>query len=349
MLFYQDGLTATVTVSDSKEQTRRVTRRIQINGKTDGSDTGDLGTQRLSAHFPLLMHPEPRNVCVIGMGTGCTAGSAALHDSVERVTLVELERAVVEGARLFEHVNHDVHNHPKVDIRVTDGRFFLNAHPAAFDVIISEPSNPWLAGTSDLFTREYFVRGAAALRPNGLFCQWIQAYQLSSESLRAILNAFGQVFGHVYVVSSTPADLLLLGSTQPLPLDLGRFERRVAASKAIQQDLLNPHVDVRSVNELLVRLRVGPQRFQDLVGTDADLHTDDLPVVAYRGPRELYRPSTTEVDGLIRRSADGAAPYLGQRDRGLLLLLAQKYRQLYGPDSLEAATAERIANAPPDS
>ena len=171
-----------------------------------------MPTQRLSAHLPLLLHPNPQQVCVIGMGTGCTAGSAGLHP-VEKVTLIEIEEAMVEGARLFREHNHAVHENPKVDIRITDGRLFLNHKRQVFDVIISEPSNPWLAGVSDLFTREFFELGARALQDDGLFAQWVQLYSMSSENVKTLVRTFNSVFPYTYLVSTIPdTDMLLIGS-----------------------------------------------------------------------------------------------------------------------------------------
>jgi spermidine synthase len=230
LLYYRDGLSATVTVTrDLRSRNRDL--YIATNGKVDGSSHYDMPNQRLLAHMPLLFHPDPRDVSIIGMGTGVTAGSASLYP-VRQVTVVEIESAMVEGAKFFRKHNHAVHDNPKVDIRITDGRLFLRLHPNAFDVVISEPSNPWLAGVSDLFTVEFFTLGAKALRDGGIFAQWVQIYEMTPENVKTIVRTFTHVFPHVYLVSTIPnTDIVLLGSQRPFFLDLERAYRRMTQER----------------------------------------------------------------------------------------------------------------------
>jgi spermidine synthase len=347
LLFYRDGLTATVTVTESQFSENKDLYIIS-NGKIDGSSHYDMGTQRLSAHLPLLFHPDPRQVCVIGFGTGCTAGSTSLHP-VEKVTVVEIERAMVEGARHFARHNHDVHNNrSKVEIRETDGRLFLGLHPASFDAVISEPSNPWQAGQSDLFTVEYFRRAAASLREGGLFCQWVQIYQLSPENVRTLFRTFLEVFPHAYLASSIlETDTLLLGSTRPFVPDLGRAEERLAKLRAVAADLADERVNIDGVYDVAARIRMGPDDLR-AYAAEGPLHTDDLPIIAYRAPRDKYSNTRRENEMLLAESAHGLGPYLAaapgtvEERRKRLESLAAACRKFL-PSGREAATCERLA------
>ena len=328
LVSYEDGLTATVTVSRDRVRPER-DLFVATNGKIDGSSHFDMPTQRLLAHLPLLLHRHPRHVAVIGLGTGCTAGSATLHPEVERVTVVEIERAMVEAARHFRDHNHGVLEHPKTRLQVTDGRRFLRDHPGSFDVVISEPSNPWLAGTSDLFTAEFFERGARALGEGGLFCQWVQLYGLSPENLKMVVRTFASVFPHAYLATPMPGvDVLLLGSKRPLVLDLARAEARVGGSPDLARDLSDPRVGIRNVYDLGARIRLGPAELREFAGSGL-LHTDDRPLIAYRAFRDRYRDTGGENMAALDVHARGVAPYLGllQGEAGDRLLrgLAEAY------------------------
>jgi spermidine synthase len=298
LLYYRDGITSTVTV----KQTPLVIDGhehlvIAVDGKAEGSSIGDMPTQRLSAHLPLLIHPDPKTACIIGMGTGCTAGSASLYP-LESTTVVEIEPAVVEAARLFKEHNHNVHENESVDIKITDGRLFLKLHPDSFDVIVSEPSNPWMAGVANLFTREYFQLCAGALRDGGVVCQWCQLYSMSPENLKTIIRTFVDVFPHTYIVSSIRnTDLLLLGSQEAIPLEWDRIERRMSQDK-IAADLNDSRVQINSPYELLARIRTGPTGTKKYAGP-GPLNTDDRTVVSYQAPKDMYRIFTESFDSRI--------------------------------------------------
>ncbi len=351
-LYYEDGLTSTVAVFKSPTDAYR---QLQINGKVDGSDGGDMLTQRMLAHVPLLLHPRPRSALVVGLGTGCTAGSAAIHGAVEQVTAVEIERAVIDASRrLFSHVNHRVHENPRARVVATDARFFLRTHPGAFDVIIATPSNPWQAGNADLFTEDYYRLGAAALTAGGVFGQWMHLYTMSPENLALLVRTFLRVFPQAYVVHVPPNDLMVIGSRGELPLDPVRLRRRFEADGVAEDLRLPTHPNVDSFEGLLALFRLGPAGARSLAsGGDGRLHTDDLPVVAYEGPKDVLRTTVSANLQLIARHAEGCAPYLewpegtAREERTeLLRALAAKYRGLYGPGSREAAACEAEIGEP---
>jgi len=343
LLYYRDGLSATVTVSGTIGTHNH--RSIATNGKVDGSSGSDMATQQLLAHLPLLLHPDPEEICVIGMGTGVTAGSAALHP-VNRVTVVEIESAMVEGAKFFKLENHDIHNNPNVDIRVTDGRLFLGLHPQKFDVVISEPSNPWMAGSSDLFTVEFFQLGAKALRNGGFFAQWVPIYGMSPETLQTVVRTFAHVFPYVYLGStSLNSDIVLLGSQKPFALDLEQAKRRMDQPK-IQEDLAHPRVGIHSLYDLIARIRLGPDDVRRLMGS-GPLHTDDHPIIAYNAPKDFYKATRRQNMFLLAAHARGISPFVqhvfdsAQKKRQFFQRLASAYRA-YLPGGREAKVADEL-------
>jgi len=350
LLFYRDGLTATVTVTRDLASTQR-SLYITTNGKIDGSSHSDMPTQRLLAHVPVLFHPAPRDVCVIGMGTGTTAGSATLHPEVSRVAVVEIESAMVEGARLFRDHNQDLHSNEKVDIHVTDGRLFLRLRPESFDVITSEPSNPWLAGASDLFTVEFFELGARALREGGIFCQWVQIYGMSPENLKTIVRTFASVFPNSLLLSTIPdTDLLLVGFKGPLMLDISLAQERLQQS-LIRDDLSDERVGINTFHDLAARFRMGPSDIRSFVG-QGPLHTDDLPLIAYRAPRDMYTDTRESNMRELARFAQGIGPGLRnipgtpEQRRLFFETLAAAYRRFL-PGGMEAEICDQLAREIP--
>ncbi len=244
LLYYHDGLSTTVTV----ERYWGTHLAMKNNGKVDASNGEDMPTQINLAAYPLLMHqdgPEGLDVAVIGFGSGVTVGTA-LHFPVRSVDVIELERAVPEAARWFaeySHLDFPLESFPYVDMERLevindDGRNYLAATEREYDVIISEPSNPWITGVADLFTEEHFRISKRRLREGGIYCQWVQLYELSPENIKAIYRTFASQFRHVVALSADDfsPDTVLMGSDSPLPLDLERVTRGFAFEGA-QADL----------------------------------------------------------------------------------------------------------------
>ncbi|MCS6798168.1 MAG: fused MFS/spermidine synthase [Myxococcota bacterium] len=233
--YYHDGLSTTVSVE-------RWGRHVALknNGKVDASNGDDMPTQIMVAMFPLLMHgggDGPLDVAVIGFGSGVTVGSALQFppERVRRVDAVELEPAVVEASRFFEDVNHLDYpldrfpwvRVPRLEVIADDGRNFLASTDRRYDIVMSEPSNPWITGVSDLFTADHFAIAKRVLRPGGIYCQWVQLYELSPENIKSIYRTFASQFRHVVVFAAEDlsSDTILLGSDAPLPLDVARIRR----------------------------------------------------------------------------------------------------------------------------
>jgi spermidine synthase len=233
MELYREGREAVVSVVEAVGTGRRF---IAVNGKTEAGDGAeDAVTQRFIAHVPLLLHPGPEDALVIGWGAGATAGSAGLHP-LRRLDCVEIEPATFEAAPLFERINHGVFRDPRFRIFFEDARGFLLRAGDRYDAILSEPSNPWISGVSNLFTRDFYRLVADRLAPDGVFCQWFHYYNLGELDVRIQLATFRSAFPEASVWIAPPlvgpdgsarllGDMLLIGSRHPLALDHGRVER----------------------------------------------------------------------------------------------------------------------------
>ncbi len=275
VIFHADGLSTTVTVEEESG-----VRWIKVNGKIDGSSEGDMPTQVLSGMLPMLVHPNPNNVAVIGCGSCVTVG-AALSANPKHLTLIELEPEVVRAARLFASVNHNPFDDPRLTIVQDDGRNYMMRGGPSFDVIISEPSNPWMTGAASLFTAEFFHIAARRLAPGGMFLQWLQAYEMAPQRIASVLKTFQSVFPHVLVFSAHPDsnDLLLLGSRDPLRLPRAQLNARFAQNRSELE-----RAEVSSVDELLALMLITDE---ELKNVSAPLNTDDNALIEFGAPRDL--------------------------------------------------------------
>jgi spermidine synthase len=217
LLMYKEGPTSTVSVRRDWGITS-----LAINGRTNASDSEDMPTQVMVGQMPLLLAPNIKNGLLVGFASGVSAG-AMLQSPLGALDCVEIEPAAVDAARYFEHVNHRPLTDPRLRLIIDDARTYLRVTKTRYDMIVSEPSHPWVPGVANLFTQEFFELGRGSLTDSGVFVQWIQIYQLSTESLRSILATYQKVFPHVMMFrvggATKGKDLIVVGSKVPLNLD----------------------------------------------------------------------------------------------------------------------------------
>jgi spermidine synthase len=199
-----------------------------VNGKADGSAVMDAGTQVMLGLIGALRVPSPRRALVIGLGTGSTAGWLAALPTMERVDVVELEPLVLDVARASEAVNHDAMRNPKLHVTIADARETLLTTAAQYDVIASEPSNPFRAGIASMFTVEYYRAASARLTQDGVFAQWVQGYEIDARTLRTIYATMAAVFPQVETWQTTEGDLVLLASPRPRGYSAAALRARIA-------------------------------------------------------------------------------------------------------------------------
>jgi len=221
ILFRKDGKTATVHLVRYPEATS-----IRTNGKSDGSinlkPEGERGsdeiTMVLTAAVPLALRPETRTAAVIGIGTGLTMHTLLQSLAIERVETVEIESAMAEASRGFLPRNSAAFADPRGAILIDDAKTFFSTRNRRYDLIISEPSNPWVSGVSNLFTREFYRRIRTHLNDGGLLVQWFQLYEVDASLLASVMGALGEVFPHYAVFAASDHDVLIVASETPLPL-----------------------------------------------------------------------------------------------------------------------------------
>jgi spermidine synthase len=287
-LFYRDGPTATVSVQEVDQY-----RLLKINGKTDASNgPGDLKTQLLLGHLPLMAR-DARRVAVIGWGSGMTVGAVLAHP-VESVEAFEIEPAVVEASRFFEPDNRMPLQDPRVKLILGDARTNLRGR-GPYDLVISEPSNPWLTGVANLFTADFFARVASRLTPDGVVCQWFHLYGMSEEGARSLVATFRSVFPHTLVFGER--DLLLLGSREPLRFDLARMQAQMG-NRGVATSLNRARVQYPF--DLLVELRLDETGAREFA-RGAALNTDDNMRLELMAPRTLYGDHLAAIRAALQR------------------------------------------------
>lgn len=306
LLYYRDGLNSTVSV----ERDGAVTM-LRVNGKIDASDFGDMPTQVLLGQVPLLFGPPAKKVLVIGYASGVTTGSVARHPEVERIDAVEIEPAIVEASRFFDAQSGRPLEDPRVKLILDDARAYLAGTRERYDVIISEPSNPWMSGVSNLFTREFFRIAHGALAPGGRLLQWVQLYSLEPQALASILAAVRSEFRHVYAFAhaQNSPDMLLLATDRPLGRDdLPRWER---LDPAVQADL--QRVGSFSTEDLWSLLRLLPDQIEQLAARADTVNADDNLRIELDTPRMLHVETVLpNWAAFAELSPRGALPLLEQ-------------------------------------
>ena len=307
--FYRDGPTATVTVHRYGDELQ-----MRLNGKTEVATDDAMSTQLMLGHLPLLLHPGARHVMVLGLGGGVTAGAIASHP-VERVDVVELEPAVVEAARLFAGANAGALDDARVRITVADGRNFLLTTPHDYDVIVSEPSNPWISGRAALFTAEMFHHARSRLRPGGIMVQWIQGYSLDAEDLKTVVRTFATVFPTFTVWNSGRGGFLLVGSVGPATVDVRGIQARIDASAAVSQSLAQ--MQVAGWADVLGLFMLDAADATRMAG-QAALNTDDRLPLEFSAPRALYRATSESNWRLLAGAQRSPLPPLAPDSQDLI-------------------------------
>jgi spermidine synthase len=329
-----------------------------VNGKPDSATVGDLSTLLLLAHAPLFLVPDARSVLVIGYGTGITLGSVLCHP-VQRADVVEISHAVLGAYPIYADENHHALEDPRVHVHIDDGQSFLRAVPYTYDVIISEPSNPWITGIGGLFTVDFFEAARRKLSPHGVFTLWLEAYGLDPDSVRLVMRTFRSVFPHVIAfVDESFGDGILVGSVEPIEPDFARMEARYDEPE-VRNDLAR--LDIDNLASFLTYHRGSEQAVAAIAGT-GPVNTFDHEALEYEAPRSLfYRRSSGRLfyimDPYVRKT-DLTEVLFGQyvdyrRARGepvskeeLFEVAAFAHNRREAGNSVAEAVFARVASAP---
>lgn len=288
-IFFRDGMTSTVTV----HLNFGTFPYLKVNGKTDASiAVVDSPTQLLLGMVPAALHPEPKSVAVIGFGSGQTLVGLLSVPGVEKVQCAELEPAVLEASKYFEPFSEGAFDDPRLTLIEDDGRSFILGSSEKFDIIVSEPSNPWIAGIGGLFTLDFYRGCQRQLNEGGVMAQWFHIYSMSESDIQMVYRTFFQVFPNGALYQTSPGDILLIGTQKPSHFQPERLQELFgqeadswpwfASLGLIDSRMLYGTflADRKEIIEYLNRRGPGFEK--------GPINTDDRPLLEFRAPLNLY-------------------------------------------------------------
>ena len=280
LVYYGDGIGGFTTVVEEMNTLGEFDYYLSNSGKVEASSRGDLATQAMITHIPMLFHSNPKDVMVLGLASGMTAGEV-LRYPVSHLDVLEISEQVVAASDFFKPWNNHVLEDPRTNLILQDGRAHLALTDRSYDVIISEPSNPWMAGLASLFSVEYYEVARARLNPGGIFMQWIHTYQMDWETFALMGRSFTEHFpdGMMMHVSRSSTDILLVGFRD------GRgpiFENAEAKLPELDPHALVRIPDVRVLADLVVT-----EDLEVMFGK-GPLHSDRHPRLEFQAPMSIH-------------------------------------------------------------
>ena len=289
ILYFKEGMHTTVTT----ELSTSGNIFLRVNGKTDASLALDMRTQLLSGYLPMLFHENPKSALVIGQGSGITLGVVEQFP-VNKINLVEISPAVIEGSRFFDPFNHDALNDKRLSILLEDGRNHISLSKNNYDVIVSEPSNPWISGVGALFTVDFFGFLKKRLNPGGLACIWVHT-NMSPDSFKSIIRSFTEKFPFVTMWESIAGDdYLLIGSEKEYRLSFEKAQK-LLGNEVAGKDLAK--IGIRNIPDLMSLMIMSRPNLLEF-SKNASLHTDDNSLLEFNAPEYVYKD---ERDILVRQ------------------------------------------------
>jgi spermidine synthase len=296
VLFYEEGRASTISVVDMT-----LGQALLVNGKAVASDSHeDIQLQFLLGHIPLLAHPQPKTALVIGMGTGFTLGSVTAHGSLDEVTQVEIEPAVLAAQPFYAPVNGDPLSDPRLQLHIQDGRNFLKTTRQRFDVVSADPIHPWNQGSGYLFTTDYYQTVKTRLTERGVMCQWLPTYSLSIENFKSAVATFASVFPHA-MLWQNGRDTVLIGSTQAFRFDVGRLAERMREPGIAEQLAL---IGITDAHELLAEIALDSEAIREYAAGGI-INTDDNLYLEFASPLSIGTSEEQENADLLNDYREG--------------------------------------------
>jgi spermidine synthase len=315
VLWQADGVETTVALTRDEQLS------FIVDGKCDGAVYSDRGTQAGAGLIAALMHPAPRSSLVIGLGTGMTAGFLSAVPDMQRVDVAEMEPSILHVAEVAAKANYDVLRRPNVVVHLGDGRELVLSAKRRYDVIASEPSNPYRAGVASLYTREFYEAVADHLEQDGVFLQWLQGYETDTRTVQIVAHTLQGVLPSLDAWQTEAGDVVFIAGRKHRVLDAASLRRRLAVEpfrSAFPRTLL-----IQDLEGLLGRYVASETLLRTITREPSvETNTDDRNVIEYAFARNVGS-STSDVSES-------------------LLLLAMKQDQAR-PDIAGAVDWERVA------
>ena len=314
MIMHRDGKTTTVSLMDFGTD-----RSLRTNGKSDGAvnmdpkgaRVSDEVTMTLTAAIPLAYRPDALAAAVIGIGTGLTTHTLLGSSTLRSVETIEIEPAMAEASKLFAPRNSNAFADPRSRIAFDDAKSFFSTHNRKYDIIISEPSNPWVSGVSSLFTSEFYRMARRHLNGDGILVQWFQMYEIDASLIASVLRALGETFPDYAVYASTGSDLLIVaGEARTLARPLADI---LATMPGVARELRRVHVN--SIQDIEVRRIGGKRSLAPMFASyDVPANSDYYPYLDLHAAKYRFlHQSADQLTGLLSYSVPVVALLEGRK------------------------------------
>lgn len=287
LLYYKDGLVDSVAVM--KDYQGIIS--LMANGKVDASAKGerDVSTQIMIGQLPMILHPNPKNVFLVGYASRITAGSILTHP-ITKLDAAEISPSIVEASKLFNEFNNNPLEDKRMNLKIADAKHTLMTSKENYNVIISQPSNPWIKGQSSLFALEWYKIVENHLTKDGLFMQWLPTYNISENNLKIIINTLSIVFPNVTLWSTgSTGDLILLASkNKDFKISYNDVIKKTNYPKVKEQlekinldaETLLKDLFLKNNNEIQLYLNKNKQGV-------LKINSDDLLITEYTAPKDM--------------------------------------------------------------
>jgi spermidine synthase len=289
--FYRDGKTASITVYGDQGSTLTVL----TNGKPDAtlhyephSPSMDESTMVLSGALPFGFKPDARLIANIGMGSGLTAHTVLALPQVQQLDSIEIEPAMVEASKKFGHRVARAHTDPRSKIHIEDAKIYFSINNKQYDIIISEPSNPWVSGTSSLFTDEFYHQIKRYIVEDGLMVQWIHLYENNMNLLTSVLKAIDKNFGDYALYLTNHLDVLIIARKTGL---VGNIDADFLINSEFKTEL--KRINVLTVSDLHHRLLLSKANMTGILReSGVPVNSDYFPYLDLNAHKAFYMGQT---------------------------------------------------------
>lgn len=290
---FRDGPNTSVGIGVSRENGVESSRSIFVNGKSDGNTRGDRLTTVLLAHLPGLLARHIERACVIGFGTGMTIGTLSLYPEVNQIDVAEISGTILENTKEFDAYNHGVSHNPKVRFHEMDAFRWLNGAAAPYNIIISEPSNPWVMGIENLYSDEFYQIARRQLTAEGMFVQWIHTYSFNDDLFRTVLATLRRTFPHISVFQMRGGDMALIGTQYAFDgSDIERGRLRYA-TPAVMADLSES--DIHNLETVLGYEVIPDGVVSALAPEGTPIHRLENPRLSNGAARAFFSNQSSEI------------------------------------------------------
>lgn len=331
VVFFKDGISATIAVTRSDDYVA-----LKVDGKIRASNV-DQSTQLLLGGLGAIFHPHPRRVLILGFADGLTASAVSRFPDVERIDCAEIEPAVVQAAPKLERLNRGVLQDPRLHLILDDARHVVHAGHDSYDLIISQPSNPWSAEIASLYTEEFYAAARKRLSAGGIFVQWVEADSLEPAGFASILATLSPHFPDVSLWESAGRDFLVLARSDAAPLTFQR-SRGLWSNPQLQDDFRS--LRLMDPESWPVYFRLSDREVR-AIAQEVPPSADNRPLLEYRATQAMLNEKSASIlDALVlNRQKDVLPAELSPSERpGAFLASAESAVELNSP------SVERFAN-----